>query len=130
MNLLLKRASDKPETGACKNGPGVEPQFRPSEKTVFYSGRPSYDGERSLKALKPQPRTLEGLTPPPQEKPLRSLWRTGTRRTASRLFPRKHVPPQKKTRPASRMSNPTLLLYPSSPFGLSCIPSLNLYPDV
>ena len=37
---LHRRASDKPETGACKNGPGVEPQFRPSEKTMFYSGHP------------------------------------------------------------------------------------------
>ena len=31
---------------------------------------------------------------------------------------------------ASRMSNPTPVLYPSSPFGLSCTPSMNLYPDV
>ena len=37
-----------------------------------------------------------------------------------------HVPPQKKTRPASRMSDPTLLLYPSSPFGLSCIHKFDL----
>ena len=54
------------------------------------------------------PRTLAGLPPPPQEKPLRSPWRTGTRRTASRLFP------PKKSRLASRLTDATLVLYPAS----------------
>ena len=42
--------------------------------------------------------------------------------------PRKHVPPQKKTHPVSRLPNATLVLYPPSPFGLSCNAKFELVP--
>ena len=38
---LLRRASGKPETGVCKNGPEVERQSWQLEKIMFYLERPS-----------------------------------------------------------------------------------------
>ena len=37
---------------------------------------------------------------------------------------------QKKARPASSLTDAILVLYPTSPSGLSCTLSMNLYPDV
>ena len=44
---VAQESLGKPETGVFKNGPEVEPQSRQLEKTKFYSGYPSEDGDHS-----------------------------------------------------------------------------------
>jgi hypothetical protein len=113
-----KSASGRPETGVCKNGPEVEHQSRQLEKTMFYSGHPSEDGDHSLKIHKPHPRTLKVLLPPLKEMVLHNPWQMEIQRTTSKDY--SHSPPQKKARPTSKITDATLVMCPQPLLLKSC----------
>jgi hypothetical protein len=63
---------------------------------------------------KPHPRTLKVLLPPLKEMVLHNPWQMEIQRTASKDY--SHSPPQKKARPASKITDATLVMYPPASF--------------